>query len=238
MSWFASFGAQIYSRLIGMLESPSGRVRTWRDFWLAAGMALALALMFQLYGPLNHGPARWIARTPLDDLIPLVVPLVVPYLSIYAIAGLTALAFWLTSARLLHSLLFALILTLATSYVFYFVAQTYVARPPVSGNDILSSLLRAVYASDQPYNAFPSLHVGVSVVLAKHWLWSRRRAGAWIAAWCGLIVCSTVFIHQHYLADVVGGIVVGASACWVSRRVTGSLHDGRNQLKGRELIRE
>lgn len=206
-------------------------------------MAVMLVLLFQLYGPLNHGPARWMARTPLDDLIPLVVPLVLPYVSMYAMVGLTAVAFWLTSARLLHSVLLALILTLAASYVCYFVAQTYVARPVVSGDDVLSSMLRGVYASDQPYNAFPSLHVGVSVILAEHWLWSRRPAGVWIAAWCGLIVCSTVFIHQHYIADVLGGLVVGASACWLSRRIIGSLRDGRSrgrgsQRKADELIRE
>ncbi len=182
-------------------------------------MALTLALLFQLYTPLNHGPPRWVARTPLDEIIPLVVPLVVPYLSIYAIAGLTVVAFWLTSARLLHSLLLALILTLIASYLCYFAAQTYVARPTVTGGDFLSALLRSVYAGDEPYNAFPSLHVGISVVIAVHWSWSERRIGAWMAAWCGLIVCSTVLVHQHYLADVLGGLVVGASGCLLSRRI-------------------
>jgi membrane-associated phospholipid phosphatase len=208
-------------------DAPSGRVRAWRDIGLALGMALALALLFQLYVPLNHGPPRWIARTPLDELIPLVVPMVVPYVSIYPIGVLTAVAFWLMSARLLHSALLASILTLAASYVCYFVAQTYVERPAVSGDDFLSSLLRSVYAVDQPYNAFPSLHVGVSVVIAVHWLWSGGRTGFWIAAWCGLIACSTVFVHQHYLADVLGGLVVGASACLLSRRIIGGLHDRR-----------
>lgn len=185
-------------------------------------MALTLALLFQLYTPLNHGPPRWVARTPLDEIIPLVVPLVVPYLSIYAIAGLTVVAFWLTSARLLHSLLLALILTLIASYLCYFAAQTYVARPTVTGGDFLSALLRSVYAGDEPYNAFPSLHVGISVVIAVHWSWSERRIGTWIVAWCGLIACSTVFVHQHYLADVLGGLVVGASACLLSRRLIGA----------------
>jgi membrane-associated phospholipid phosphatase len=88
----------------------------------------------------------------------------------------------------------------------------------VDGSDVLSALLRTVYASDQPYNAFPSLHVGLATVIALHWLWSGRRFRVWIAAWCGVIAFSTVFVHQHYLADGVGGLVVGTMSSLVSRR--------------------
>ena len=198
-----------------------GQMRASREGVLAVGLGVAVVLLFQLYTPLNRGPSRWIPKTPLDDAIPLVTPMVVPYLSIYPFALFTAFALWRTSARLVNSALLATVLTLLASYVVYLVAQTYVARPSVEGTDIFSTLLRTVYASDQPYNAFPSLHVGLSTVLAIHWIWSGRRFRAWPAAWCGVIACSTVFIHQHYLADLVGGLAVGSAASLLSRRILG-----------------
>lgn len=182
-------------------------------------LALAAASLFALYSPLNHGPARWIPRTQLDDAIPLIVPMIVPYLSIYPLGVLTSFALWRTSWRFVHAALIAIILTLLASYAVYVIGQTYVERPNVNGVDVLSVILRGVYASDPPYNAFPSLHVGLSTVIALHWIWSGRRFRVWVAAWCGVIAFSTLFVHQHYLADVLGGVVVGGASSLVSRRV-------------------
>src|SRR4051794_995112 len=80
-------------------------------------------------------------------------------------------------------------------------------------------MLRAVYAGDRPYNDFPSLHTSVSTILAVHWLRFDRRIGVVVAAWCVLIVASTVFVHQHYLADVGGGLGVAAVGTWCGRRL-------------------
>jgi len=196
-----------------------GRLPPSREGALTVSLGVAVVVLLALYAPLNHGPARWSPKTPLDDEIPLVAPMVVPYLSIYPLAVLTAIALVARSPRLLNSALLAVVLTLLASYATYLAAQTYVARPSVDGSDMFSTLLRAVYARDQPYNAFPSLHVGLSTVSAIHWIWSGWRFRAVPAAWCGVIVGSTVFVHQHYLADLFGGFVVGSAASLLSRRV-------------------
>lgn len=194
-------------------------VRTGREVAMSLGLAVVLFLSFQLYGPLNHGPARWSVRTPIDDILPLAEPFVLAYLSIYVLGALTFVAFWLMSARLLSSTLIASILTLGASYSVYFAAQTFVARPIILGDDPFSEALRFVYAADEPFNAFPSLHVGLSMVMAVHWWWSRRRIGIWIVLWCGVIGSSTLFVRQHYVADVVAGLVVGGLACLLSRKI-------------------
>lgn len=204
------------------------RRRTWagvitqgpRCVVVTLGLLASLLALLTLYEPLNVGPQRVTLRTPLDGHIPLVKVMVIPYLSLFAFAMVTLAVLLTLSARLVQSALLASILTLVTAYVFYLVAQTYVPRPQVHGADVFSRLLRLVYRSDNPYNAFPSLHVGFSVVLAWHWLWLNRRLGVVFAGWAVLIVSSTVLVHQHYIADLLGGFGIATVASFVSRRIT------------------
>jgi membrane-associated phospholipid phosphatase len=200
------------------LRSSSEPALTRREAGLIVGLGLIVGALFLLYGRINHGPARWSARTPIDDLVPLVVPAVLPYVSIYALGALTVVVLGRRSPRLLSGALVAAILALVTSYVVYVAAQTTVERPIVTGDDPFSQLLRVVYAADEPYNAFPSLHVAFSTIVAIYWLRSGHRLAPWVVAWCGLIAASTVLVHQHYIADVVGGVVVGGAASLVGQR--------------------
>ncbi len=136
---------------------------------------------------------------------------------------LTLVVLLLRSVRLAESALLAAVLTLATAMVFYHFSQTYVARPQVTGDDLFSRLLRGVYSSDSAYNDFPSLHAGLSTVLAVHWVRLNRRLGLGVAAWCALIAVSTVFVHQHYLADVGAGVGVAAAACMAGKLISNRL---------------
>lgn len=210
-------------------ERMTGRPRwTRREIIVALALTLALAVLFSFYGALNHGPADWIPRTPLDERIPLVPAFAVPYLSAFVLGPVTAVAFARRSPDLVLSTLLAGIVLLAVAYTVYMTAQTYVARPEDVGTGFFADLLRFVYGNDEPYNAFPSLHTGFSTVFAIHWLRYGGRAGAACTAWCALIVLSTLFVHQHYLADLAGGIAAGtlasllawrASPLWTAPRV-------------------
>ncbi|QXJ23747.1 phosphatase PAP2 family protein [Actinomadura graeca] len=175
--------------------------------------------LLALYIPLNHGPARWSPKTPLDDHIPLIKEMVVPYVTVLALGPFTLVFLVLTSVRLARAALVAGIVLLLVAYPFYAFAQTHVPRPEVSGDDVFSTLLRLVYGGDNAYNCFPSLHAGFSTIIAVYWLLSRRRAGRYVAAWCALIIASTLFVHQHYVPDMVAGVTAGLFAGWVGLRI-------------------
>ena len=189
-------------------------------------MALATLLLLAawygmslLYAPLNHGPNRIFLRTPLDQGIPVVPVFVIPYVSLTPYIAATMALLLLLRARLFRSAALAMIIAWLVSYAFYFFLQSYVARPELTGTDPLTALIRTVYASDQPYNDFPSLHTSLSTIVAVHWWRVDRRAGLVAGAWTLLIVASTVLIHQHYLADLVGGLVLAAIACLAGLRL-------------------
>ena len=190
------------------------------------GVALATILLLAawygmslLYAPLNHGPNRIFLRTPLDQAIPVVPVFVIPYVSLTPYIAATMALLLLLRVRLLRSAALAMIIAWLVSYALYLLLQSYVARPALMGTDPLTALLRSVYAGDQPYNDFPSLHTSLSTIVAVHWWRVDRRAGMVAGAWTLLIVASTVLVHQHYLADVAGGLILAAGACAVSLRL-------------------
>jgi membrane-associated phospholipid phosphatase len=173
------------------------------------------------YDPLNHGPNRIFFRTRLDEQIPLVPVFSIPYLSLTAVVYASLVGFLLSRVRVFESAAIAIVIAFGVSYVVFAAAQSYVARPVDTDNGVLHDLVRRIYSGDQPYNDFPSLHVALSTVLALHWLRFDRRAGLIASAWLSLIAVSTLFMHQHYLADVAGGVLLAVAASAVGWRVVG-----------------
>jgi membrane-associated phospholipid phosphatase len=80
-------------------------------------------------------------------------------------------------------------------------------------------MIRDVYAGDNPFNCFPSLHTSVSTILAVHWLRVNRPLGIAVSIWTVLIVASTVLIKQHYIADLIFGLVLAFGLCWLYMRL-------------------
>jgi len=194
-------------------------------FTLAIGIIAIVTSLF--YDALNHGPSVLFLRSPLDDLIPVVGPFVVPYVSLRPFIYLSAVLFLLFRARIYRSAALAMTVTLLVSYAFYVLLQTYIERPVLTGTDVFSQMIRDVYAGDQPFNDFPSLHASLSTIFAIHWWRVDRRIGLAVAIWTALIVLSTVFVKQHYVADMVAGVLLAFAASRVSQQVMGERRPAR-----------
>ena len=62
------------------------------------------------------------------------------------------------------------------------------------------------------YAAFPSLHAGFPVLAASA-AWRRNRAvGAVLSIWAVVVWVTVVYLGEHYVADVAGGILYAAVA--------------------------
>lgn len=198
---------------------------------VAIGLGAATYLASLPYDLLNHGPNVLFLKTPIDELIPVVPALVVPYVSLRPFIYVSGVLLLLFRVRIYRSAQLSLALAFLVSYVFYLYLQTYVDRPQLTGDDLFTRMIREVYASDQPYNDFPSLHVALSTVLAIHWWRVSPRLGRPIAAWVALIVVSTVFVKQHYVPDIAGGLLVAVAVSWVAVRVDGVWETSRLRRK-------
>lgn len=96
-----------------------------------------------------------------------------------------------------------------TAYVCFLVYPTVAPRPPeVVGDGFAVWGLRFLYDADPPYNCWPSLHVAHSFVSALTCYRLDRRLGHGALLCASLVAISTLFTKQHYIADVVAGIVL------------------------------
>jgi membrane-associated phospholipid phosphatase len=100
-----------------------------------------------------------------------------------------------------------------TAYVCFLVYPTVAPRPPeVAGDGFATWGLRFLYDADPPYNCFPSLHVAHSFVSALTCYRLDRRLGLGALLCASVVAVSTLFTRQHYIADVVGGILLAVAA--------------------------
>jgi membrane-associated phospholipid phosphatase len=138
------------------------------------------------------------------------------YLSYYVLPIVVGVAIRLhRSSAEFEETAFIVLASFYTCYLGYFLFPT--SGPRLSdaesvllGGGAISEASRAFLraAEGNHLDAFPSGHTGVSLVtLAVGWrLLPRWRV--WLVAWAGAIVFATVYIHVHYVIDVVVGTAV------------------------------
>lgn len=87
-------------------------------------------------------------------------------------------------------------------------------HPPLP--EIWQPAFAFLHMIDRPFNLFPSLHVaGATLVLLAAAEQAPRALGWALRGWLALIALSTLFVHQHHLADLAAGL---ALALWIRRR--------------------
>src|ERR1700730_2382266 len=192
----------------------------WRHAALSLVLVVAIRGTNLIYATLNHGPNRIFLGTALDASIPLVPLFAIPYVSLIPFIGASLLEMMRLQNCRDQSAALSMITAWCVSYAFYFFLQSYVARPAVTGNGFFSAMVRSIYASDAAYNDFPSLHTSLSMIIAIHWWHIDRRIGIPVAGWTGLIVASTMLVHQHYIADVALGLRLPEESSWLFLRLT------------------
>jgi membrane-associated phospholipid phosphatase len=100
-----------------------------------------------------------------------------------------------------------------TAYACFLVYPTVAPRPSeVAGDGFAVWGLRFLYDADPPYNCFPSLHVAHSFVSALTCCRLHRRLGLATLLCASLVALSTLFTKQHYVADVIAGILLAVAA--------------------------
>lgn len=219
---------------MGQVAETPAPPSTWLSTHLRSGIlaergwGLTLSLLLipaiigtnLIYESLNHAPNRIFLESPLDRALPVVPIFAIPYVSLIPFIVVSLIAFLFFRVRVYRSAALTMIIVWFISYAFYFFLQSYIARPQITGTDPFSGMIRSIYASDQPYNDFPSLHTSLSTIMAVHWWRVDRRIGLSAAIWTGLIVASTVLVKQHYVADVAGGLVLAGLTSVLVMHVT------------------
>jgi len=115
---------------------------------------------------------------------------------------------------------FALLLAFYLSYLGYFLWPASGPRVPFSqeaavlGGGAVSAAIRAFLraAEATTLDAFPSGHTALSLVPAALGTRLFPRWGPLLWTWAAAVIFATVYIHVHYVADVVAGGALGLAA--------------------------
>lgn len=145
----------------------------------------------------------------------------IPFLPLFALVYFSTYPFvlqpfiLLSDARLFYWMLasFASI-TLVASLIHAAVPSKIERVENINSGGISGFLLGLFQKTCKPYGNFPSMHVGLSVpVVGANFIAAGPVAGSIALVWAVMIALSTLFTKQHYILDVlagmVGGIVIG-----------------------------
>jgi membrane-associated phospholipid phosphatase len=191
----------------------------WKNAIFSILLAVGVYFTSQIYYALNHGPTVINLHTALDSAIPVVPIFVIPYDSLQPYIYATLILFLLFRSKYFQSACLAMITVWFISYAFYYFLQSEVIRPVLTGTDTFSKMVMNVYAGDNAYNDFPSLHTSLSTILAIHWVKVNRPLGIVLSIWTALIVASTLLVKQHYIADMIFGLALAFAAALLYTRM-------------------
>jgi len=152
----------------------------------------------------------------LDDYIPFVEEMLIPYLLWFPYISLPALFFLLFSKKNFYQFYnFMYIATLLCFIIYYLFPNGQSLRPETLGENVFSRGLAILYSIDQPTNVLPSMHVLNSLAIHFAFLNCEYTRNKKIVVNISLILLilitlSTMMIKQHSILDVLASLIIGA----------------------------
>jgi len=148
----------------------------------------------------------------VDRNFPFVPEFAVPYLLWYPFLFAVFVAVLRRNEREYYRTLVAMCIGLLLSNLTFLLFQTTVPRPPLDPSGPFERMVAFVYSADEPFNCFPSTHVLTTAVV----LFGSRVLNRWVRIpvllFGASIIASTLFIKQHVVADLLGGLLAALLA--------------------------
>lgn len=151
--------------------------------------------------------------TELDERIPFIAPFVIFYVFAYVQWGFNYILIGRDSKKMCYRFVLGDIFSKIICLLFFILLPTTLVRPEITGTDIFSKLVRFIYSVDSPVNLFPSIHCLESWCCIRAAFQmelktpQRTRVYRVLTIIISLgVFASTLFIKQHVIVDVFGGI--------------------------------
>ncbi len=183
--------------------------------------AAGLFLTYFLTKFINIGYGPFTPDVPPDHEIPLVPVFVLVYFGSYVYWLLGVLLVGRRGRNPLYELLTTALLCFGVCLLFFVFLPTTIVRPEIAESGVWNALIRVLYRLDTPQNLFPSMHCMNS------WLiFIAVRGKKEYAKWIQLLFCifsflvfaSTVFVRQHFLVDIAGGVLLAEIGTFIVRK--------------------
>lgn len=151
---------------------------------------------------------------PADESIPLVPVWVVVYVLTFVFWAMGILMVLRQPEPQQSRMVAGIMLGEIICCIFFIAVPSCVVRPEITGKDAFSLMLAIIYTTDTPTNCFPSMHCMFAYLVFRQSLCSRvsGKMRVFCAVFAVLVFCSTLFVKQHVILDVVGGVLFGELA--------------------------
>lgn len=180
-----------------------------RRVGLVAGICLYFVLTYKGVQALALSiEESYVPLLPGEEHIPFVAPSFLVYCSIYLVFPL--LFFVIKKEGQVLKTGAAFVITTLIHYAFFLALPVRsVLRPDLTTtSDTLEGLIGAFYLLDAPNNNFPSLHVSFAFLCYFCVRRYRPRFATPMLVMAIAVSASTLFVKQHYVADVLAAIPV------------------------------
>jgi membrane-associated phospholipid phosphatase len=171
---------------------------------------LVFPMLGGVYHLLNNRPQKAVVLiTTVDQEIPFMPIFIIPYILWYGYIFCYLIYFCFKDTKIYLKTITLIVTGELICFGIYFFFQTYVPRPPVEGTGFLTILVQWIYAKDQPYNCFPSIHVltTFAIMLASLHIKNKHILNtACIHIVGSLIIISTLFVKQHVIFDMISSM--------------------------------
>ncbi|WP_026895164.1 phosphatase PAP2 family protein [Clostridiisalibacter paucivorans] len=147
----------------------------------------------------------------IDKHIPLVKYMIIPYFFWYIYVWMVFFYLAVKDEKLFFTHSKATIISKSICIILFLVYPTFVIRPEITGQDIFSKALIHLYASDNPVNALPSIHVlqtiltHIAIINIRNATKKLKISSSIISM---LIILSTVMTKQHNIIDVFAAYIL------------------------------
>ncbi|MBD1929941.1 inositol phosphorylceramide synthase [Trichocoleus sp. FACHB-90] len=178
--------------------------------------ALVLCNFF-IYEVLNKQSGTvHVVKLQFEEQIPFLPFFSIPYISFipFLLITIIYLAFFYKKYQ---SVFISFLSCQLIAYLVYTFYQTSVSRADIVSKDIFSTIVAYIYSVDKPYNCFPSLHVSLSMICLLYWIKTSPVIKIPMSIFVALIILSTLFIKQHYVLDVMCGIILGILTFYIGQ---------------------
>jgi len=176
---------------------------------LAIAFLVGIQLLYLPTSEQTHGGVE--LKLPFD-IIPIWPVWILPYFLVFALwISCLIWAFFKFDDHTFRAFVIAFLFAGTISVAVFIFFPTYVKPALIDGSNAFANLLRSVHHDWGRYDAFPSGHVYITTLMALFFSHSYPHTKKIWATIVILVVLSTLFTGQHYIADALGGLAVGFS---------------------------
>ncbi|KKQ24671.1 MAG: Ser/Thr and Tyr protein phosphatase (Dual specificity) [Candidatus Roizmanbacteria bacterium GW2011_GWC2_37_13] len=167
-----------------------------------------------LYIPLNKRKSKYYWRLKIDDRIPFLPIFIIPYLGYFVWILVAIIYLWKT--QYINKFFVLYIISYILAGLFWYFFPNGVRRPIIKSKNIFSKITSFIYSIDDDTNGFPSAHIFGTLICSYFLILAFSAYSLQIFTVGFVISISTLFTKQHYLIDILGGILIFVLSIMIS----------------------